>query len=408
MKTENVFYILAIFSAIITIGSCGTTGSPQGGTSNMLPLQTGWYQYDFERTYKGIEDEYNFALSTGMKMVQEVTWKYTGVVCRFEDGVLYDPVTAIELSIAPDGRINCTENVSIRGTLEKNGRFFWSGLKEEHGRMNSVTVKGTLTPLPASSRGGRAYDGVYRMTDSGTGRAILARIADGFYTWRFFDDEEAGFTPWPTLIQGDGSFSFSFEITTVAEMGDFAKTNFTTGFEMRGKVTPGQGISLEEVTRSAGLGQNQTNAPQAYAGTVLRSGEIPNEAIPADIETLVGSGRAAVKAEPKPNRAQYPPWYLNVPIKAGFIYATGEKTFAVKETALAMAEAAAAANLAEQLWVRIESSITDRTTNNQTRTDERSKSETLQRIHYTIIEQTYNEATKTAFVLAESKIVVSY
>jgi hypothetical protein len=401
MKTRNVLYIFAIFTVILVIGSCTSSGGAQGGTANLLPLQPGWYQYDFERTYKGIEDEYNFALSTGMKMVQEVTWKYTGVVCRFEDGVLYDPVTAIELSIASDGRINCAENVSIRGTLEKNGRFFWSGMKEEHGRLNSIIVKGTLTPLPASVRGGREYNGVYRMIDSGTGRTILASIADGFYTWCYLDAEEAAFTPWPTLIQGDGSFSFSFDITTVAEMGDFAKTNFTTGFEMNGKVIPGQGISMEEVTRSAGLGQNQANTPQAYAGTVLRSGEVPNEAIPADIESLVRSGRAAVKAEPKPNRTQYPSWYLNIPAKAGFIYATGEKTFAVKETALAMAEAAAAANIAEQRWVRIESSITEHSTNNQTRTDERSKSETLQQFNYKIIEQTYNEATKTAFVLAE-------
>jgi hypothetical protein len=403
MKTKNLFYAFVIVAAIMTICSCASTGESRGGRqSNLLPLQPGWYQYDFERTFKSIEDEYNFALSTGMKMVQEVSTKYTGVVCRFEDGVLYDPVTGIELAIAANGSINCAENVSIRGTLEKSGRFFWSGLKEEHGRMNGITVKGTLTPLPASIRGGAEYDGVYRMTDSGTGRAILARIADGFYTWRFFDDEEAGFTPWPTMIQTDGSFSFSFDMTTVAEMGDFAKSNFTTGFEVNGKVVPGKGISMEEVTRSAGLGQDQGGTPQSYAGTVLRSGEIPNEAIPANIERLVSSGRAAVKAEPKPNRAQYPAWYLNIPVKAGFIYATGEKTFAVKETALAMAEAAAAANIAEQRWVRIESSITEQTTNSQTRTDERSKSETLQQLNYRIIEQVYNEATKTAFVLAES------
>jgi hypothetical protein len=158
---------------------------------------------------------------------------------------------------------------------------------------------------------------------------------------------------------------------------------------------------MEEVTRSTGMGQDQQGAPQAYAGTVLRSGEIPNEAIPADIESLVRSGRAAVKAEPKPNRAQYPSWYLNLPAKAGFIYATGEKTFAVKETALAMAEAAAAASLAEQLWVRIESSITERSTNTQTRTDERTKSETLQHLNYRVVEQVYNTSTQTAFVLAE-------
>jgi hypothetical protein len=400
MKHCKPFF--AVLAAVLIFLSCASTGEKPGTSAALLPLNTGWYQYDTERTYKGIQDEYEFALSTGMKMVQEITYKYTGVVCRFEDGVLFDPVTGIELSIDRNGKINCTENISIRGTLEKNGRLFWSGVKEEHGRLHSIVVKGTLTPLPAGVRGGREYDGVYRILDSGTGREIIASISSGFYTWRFNDDEAAGFTPWPTLIQTDGSFSFTFEITTVAEMGEFSKMNFSTGFEMRGKVIPGQGISMEEVTRSTGQGQDQRGAPQTYAGTVLRSGEVPNEAVPTNIESLVRSGRAAVKAEPKPNRAQYPSWYLNIPSKPGFIYASGEKTFAVKETALAMAEAAAAASLAEQLWVRIESTFTENSTNSQTRTDERSKSETFQRLNYRVIEQVYNEATQTAFVLAET------
>jgi hypothetical protein len=270
--------------------------------------------------------------------------------------------------------------------------------------MNSIFVKGTLSPLPVSVRGGPEYDGVYRMADTGTGREILANISEGFYTWHYLDGEEAGFTPWPTLVQADGSFSFSMDLTTVMEMGELAKMNYSTGFEMQGKVIPGQGISMEEVTRSAGLGQDHGNVPQTYAGTVIRSGEIPNEAIPANIESLIRSGRAIIKAEPKPSRTKYPSWYLNLPVKPGFIYATGEKTFAVKETAFAMAEAAAAANIAEQVWVRIESSFTDVSNNRGTRTDESIKTETLQRLNYRIIEQVYNEETSTAFVLAETKL----
>ena len=36
----------------------------------------------------------------------------------------------------------------------------------------------------------------------------------------------------------------------------------------------------------------------------------------------------------------YPLWYLNLPVKPGFIYAAGEKTFNVRETAFVLAEAA--------------------------------------------------------------------
>jgi hypothetical protein len=368
--------------------------------ADLLPLSTGWYQYDFERFFEGIEDEYNFAQYYGINYVQELTWAYTGVVCRFEDGVLYDPVTGVELSIDDKGQISCAENLSIKGTLENNGRFIWSGVKEENGRLNSIFVKGTLSPLPPSVRGGREFDGVYRMADSGTGREIVVKIEDGFYTWRYNDGEEAGFTPWPTLIRPDGSFSFTMDITTVMEMGE-QKMNYSTGYSSAGKVIPGQGISMEEVTRSTGMGQAQAGDPQVYAGTVIRSGEVPNEAVPADIESLVRSGRAAVRAEPKPNPANYPSWYLSFPSKPGFIYAAGEKTFNVQETAFAMAEAAAAANLAEQLWVHIESSFTEISNNEGTRIDERIKSETLQHLNYRIIERIYNNETRTAFVLAE-------
>ncbi|MDR0442949.1 MAG: hypothetical protein LBH44_06045 [Treponema sp.] len=406
MKYQQFFLSVALIAITVICLSCASSvKTPETEAEvSFLPLNAGWYQYDFERTFKGIEDEYNFAKATGMKMVQELTWKYTGVVCRFEEGVLFDPVTGIELSIDSEGMISCAENISIKGKLENNGRFFWSGLKEEHGRLNSIFVKGDLSPLPPSVRGGGEFDGVYRLIDTGTGREMLTKISGGFYTWHYLDGKEAGFTPWPTLIRPDGSFTFSMDLTTVMEMGEMQKMNYSTGFTSNGKVVPGQGISIEEISRSAGMGQNQSGGPQIYAGTAIRSGEYPNDAIPADIENLVRAGRAAVKIEPKPNPAQYPSWYLRPPVKSGFLYASGEKTFAVKETAFAMAEAAAAANIAETLWVRIESSILDNSVNGETRVDERIKTETLQRLDYRIVERHYNDVTHTAFVLAELSV----
>jgi len=191
------------------------------------------------------------------------------------------------------------------------------------------------------------------------------------------------------------------EITTVIEMGNLSKTNYSTGFSMKGKIVPGQRISMEEISRSSGAARDQRDAPHIYAGTMIRSGEYPNTTIPNDIENLVKTGRAAVKAEPKPNPAKYPSWYLKFPTKPGFIYASGEKTFAVKKTALAIAEASAAANLAEQIQVHIESSTTEISTNSKTNLDERIKSESSRRVNYKIIEQFYNEETHTAFVLLE-------
>jgi hypothetical protein len=404
----------AVCMAALVFLSCATQGDTQGGTqggrqANLLPLSNGWYQYDSERTFKGIEDEYTMSQSLGVKVVQEVTYKYTGVVTNFAGGALYDPVTGIELLIDSKGNISCAENVSIRGAVNRNGSFQWNGFHTENGRLNSIFVKGTLTPLPASVRAGPAFDGVYHMTDQGTGRRQLVKISSGFYTWAYLGNEEAPFTPWPTLIHPDGAFSFSMDITTVMEMGEASRMHFTNGFLSQGKVIPGQGISMEEVVRSAGLastglGNDQRGRPQVYSGTAIRSGEFPNEAIPADIDSLIQNGRSTARAAPKPDRANYPPWYLNLPSKAGFICAAGEKTFADRETAFAMAEAAAAAYLADQIMVRIQSTATEVSNNAGTRIEEHIRNEALQRLKYRVVERTYNEKTSTAFVLLEMEM----
>jgi hypothetical protein len=133
----------------------------------------------------------------------------------------------------------------------------------------------------------------------------------------------------------------------------------------------------------------------------MRSGAFPNEAIPTDIESIVQAGRAAVRASPKPNPARYPSWYLNPPEKSGFIYAVGEKTFDVSKNALTMAEVAAAANLSNQIMVQIQSSHSEVSTNAGTSIDDRTRSEALRRLNYKVVEQIYNNETRTAYVLLE-------
>jgi len=407
-----IFYVLAVSLIFFSCGSAQRTGreadetaDPQKMSGNLLPLANGWYQYDFTRTLKGIEDEQNFFASTGMKMVQEMTWKYSGVVTNFENGSLYDPVTGIELLIDSKGIISCAENVSIRGALNNDGTFSWSGIHVEHERINSIFVKGNMTPLPASERGGREYDGVYHMTDSGTGKRQLVKISGGFYVWNYIDEVEAGFTPWPVLIKKDGTFSFSMDLTTVMEMGTLSKMNYSTGFLSEGKVVPGKGISMEEVTRSAGMGTDSASgAPQIYSGTQIRAGEFPNEMVPKDIDEIIKTGKSQIQKLPKPDRASYPAWYIDLPVKTGLAYAAGEKTFDDKDTAFTMAQAAAAANLADQIMTRIISSSSDVSGNMGTAIDDRIRTEALSRLNYKVAEQYYNPNTKTAFVLLEMEI----
>jgi len=393
-----------LLTVVLALLSCATQSGEKtqsGKQAALLPMNNGWYQYDSERTFKSIEDEYSMSLSLGMKVVQEVTYKYSGVVANFADGTLYDPITKIELLIDKDGNISCEDNVSIRGKLDKNGSFQWNGNIIEHGRLNTLFVKGKLTPLPSSVRAGPEFDGVYHMTDKGTGRQQLVKISDGFYTWTFLGSEATPFAPWPTLIHPDGTFSFSLDMTTVSEMGETYRMNFTNGVFSEGKVIPGQGISLEELVRSAGMGNDQGAKPQIYSGTTIRSGEFPNEAIPADINSLVKEGRTTARAAPKPDRSNYPSWYIKLPSKTGFSYAAGEKTFDDRDTAFAMAEATAAAFLADQIMMQIQSSFTEVSNNAGTTVEENIRSEALQRLSYRVAEKTYNEKTSTAFVLLE-------
>jgi len=381
MNKKLQFIILSIL--ILLYFSCSSV-KKTGKAEPIMSLKTGWYLFDFECTYKGIEEEYTQFLTTKTKVVQELIYKYTGVVCYVENGVLYDPVAGVELLINGDGGINCAENISIRGRFEKDGRFFWCGLKEEYKRLTSIFVKGTLRPLLDTDIGGKEYDGIYHLIDAGTKRERLVNIKNGFYTWKFIDGRGSEFAPWPLLVRPDGSVTSSRDITTIIEIGSISKVNYTTGFTMKGKIVPGQKAAMDEVPQSSGAAREQKEVPRFYTGTMIRPGEYHADAIPKDMENFVKDGRTAIKAEPKPNPAKYPSWYLKLPAKPGFVYAAGEKSSAVQKTAFAIAEAAAA-NLAEQTRLYIEG----------------NKNKSTQPLNYKIIEQHYNEETHTAFVLAE-------
>jgi hypothetical protein len=336
-----------------------------------------------------------------MRMVQEVTYRYSGVVCRYEEGALYEPVMGIELAIDGTGLITSAENPSIRGSLGEDGRFFWGGLRDEQGSLTAVYIQGHLSPLPPEVRGGPEFDGVYRLIDPGTGREQLAQVGEGFYTWRYLDGEEAGFSPWPTLVDPGGGFGVDLEITTVLELGTFSRADYSTAFSSRGTIVPGAGISLEEFSRTVGTGKSPEGPPQVYAGTLIRAGEYPNEEIPPGIETLVRAGKAAIRAAAKPDRAAYPPWYRKPPVKEGFLYGAGEKTFEHRDTALALAEAAAAANVAEQRRIRIETLERDQNSGTVTRQESLIRTGSLENLPYRVMERTYHPETQTAFVLVE-------
>jgi hypothetical protein len=228
----------------------------------------------------------------------------------------------------------------------------------------------------------------------------VARVKDGLYTWSYVDGEEADFTPWPTLIQPDGSFSFDMELTTVLKMGDF-ETNFSTGFAGQGKIDPAAGISLEFASYTAGATDMGGESPEIYTGSMIREAAIPNERLPGDIGTELPAAVKAAKSVSSRDLSAYPPWYINPPVKENTLFGAGQKTFPDRETAFAMAEAAAAASIALKIRVRVENTTEEFTNESSSRFESVTNIESMEKIPYRITERVYREDTGTAFVLLE-------
>jgi hypothetical protein len=335
-------------------------------------------------------------------MVQEITLKQNGTVTRCEKGVLFDPVLSIRLNIDAGGIITSGDNPSVSGRMNGDGSFYWSGTMDIAGRLNKVLVKGTLEFLPRDARAGKEYDGLYHMTDTGTGREQLVRVSDGFYNWKYVEEEAGGegFAPWPTMVKPDGSFAFNLELTTVLEMGTMGKADYSTAFFSEGKIIPGKSVSIREYSKTAGMGQSPSDEkPHIYSGGLARQGEYPNEEIPEDTGEKLNN--ALYSPAQEIDWSQYPDWYLRPPQSDTLMYAVGEKTFNDKSVALAMAEAAAAADIAVRIRLQVNRS-------SSAAFDERGQSantvvtsESSQRLAYKVVKSFYNEQTKTAFVLAQ-------
>jgi hypothetical protein len=405
MKIQS-FVLVAAALVLFSCASSPVEETAPAPREPFLPLRAGWYRYDFERRFKGVEDEYAFELATGMRMVEEITLKQTGALSYCEDGILHDPALNMDLLVDGEGRIRGVELSSISGRLNEDGSFIWTGLVEELGRLTHVTVRGQLDYLPREIRGGREYDGVYHLIDEGTGREQLVRIEDGFYAWSYLDGEDAGFVPWPTLVEPDGTFAFTMELTTVMAMGP-SQANYSSGFEATGKIIPpGEaasrpGIALQTVSHTGGISDGGAGVSQVYGGTRITEGEFPNEKLPPGVEGALRPKVAAAKAAPGIDWERLPLWYRELPSRPGLTYAAGQKTFGDRDAALALAEAAAAAELAAQLESRITSDMSDRQRGDEARIESRLTVEAAETLAYRVAETFYDEAAQTAYVLLE-------
>jgi hypothetical protein len=372
-------------------------------TDSIFPLVDGWYLYDFNRLSRGIGNEYTYAQS-GIDFKQEITLKQQGTIAWCEAGVIYDPALELALSVDSEGTIRSPGNASVTGHLNSDGSFYWTGLINQSESLNHATVTGKLTAITQAMKAGNEYDGLFTLVDNGTGRKQIARVSDGFYTWHYDDGDDTGFTPWPMLVYPDGSFSFDLEMITIMQIGEYSGTKFSTSVSSQGNVIPGRGVNLEVVTLTSGLtDSNDVPETQVYGGTQISNNEVPNDAIPQNIDSLVKSKAIAVKGQPAVDTSKYPAWYLQPPSAPGFIHAAGYHRFEDEKTALGLAEAAAAAEISAIIRIRLHDETIETTSGDRTRIDSRMRTETAEKIAYKIIEKIYRVSTGEAFILLEYK-----
>ena len=245
----------------------------QPSQPEFLPLVDGWYCYDFKRTYRGIENEYNFLKNSGIRLYQELSWKQNGTIIYSENGTFRDPLLDLIFVTDEYGFIRALNNPTISGRINRDGSFFWSGRIDQYETLDNVFVEGILTFIKNEMRADNQYDGLYHMTNSSNGRQQLCRVSDGFYSWTYIDAEEGDLLePLPLLVSPDGTFSFMLEITNILEMGETASTNNSVVSRIEGKIIPGESISMQEYTRSAARsGDTNYQTPTDRKSTRLNS-----------------------------------------------------------------------------------------------------------------------------------------
>ncbi len=403
-----VFYVaLCLSCAQLPAKPDSTPTSPMTiQESSLLPLADGWYSYDFERTMKGVEAEYLFYAQTGGRfMIQETTLLQKGTVVLVKDGTFLDPSLLVTFTVDSSGGISSQANPSVSGMVFKDGTLLWSGYIDS-GTLWHYQVTGRLTAVTADRQAGAAYNGSYRIRDQNSGREQLVTITNGLYTWRYLD-KQAGdelFESWPTLVGPRGDFSFEMEITSVLEMVDITRADYSTRHIMEGRVDPATGITMQQLTTTAGIGvQAEKAEPNIYSGNRIADTEFTVADRPATAADTLAA-RSIDSAAAYSRAVDQPVWYAQPTRRPGLLTAVGEKRFANRATALAMAEAVAASDLASKVRFHLVSEYLAQSNSAGGSVNRLIDTQSSITLPYTVSEQFYSEQTHTAWVLLEISV----
>jgi len=366
-------------------------------------LSDGLYVLNYTKSTSFPETEAQYR-AMGMDFRQNSIETYTDIVIEIDENSFLDPVELLTFSIDRRGVVSCPTNPTIVGIYNKRtGELSWSGYIEHFQQLKYARSTGKIEKITRKSKADMDNTLVYQLENS-QGDLLTASFQDGFLLLKKTESGETSYLGWPTRVNPDGSFRSTLGIAIEVITGQtnappLVQALQNTTIVTEGKINEDGSIGITFYSDYALTKDSKNQLKTSFSGRILNSQEMIQkgetyEDFKIDLNT---------RSEALRTNRNYPDWYLNPPSDDTFLYASGCRSLADEEGALKMAETIAAAVLASQIKVRIQSDFLE--VNGQTEefvqeiTTEKAKEE----LSYEVQESLYNDETKTAYVLIKMK-----
>lgn len=389
-NTNKLKFIYAAAASVLFFGCASFSLSYRG-----VFFADGVYSFDYERIIDCVEVAAIYK-SYGIDAKQDITKKMHGSAVFVKNRQFVDPETKILLTVAANGAISSPQNETIHGKYTKKGDAVFQGFYEENGQLVHLTVQGRLLRSDHRARASFDYDGEFTMTDSGTGRKQYVAVKDGLYLWRYAEERQGDFEPWPIIVHSDGSVDTGLELLSRTVIKDQSEMIFDTVHQANGKISPSGSIAMTCMTTTTGSGIADVSQPFVYSGKRLSSEE--SVVMGDDIYTMLTVSPYAGYTKAK----NMPEWYTDYPeAEKDFLVAAAKKTHSDKETALRIAESCAASDIVSSISISVRLATEAKHTGTYKYLYRLADSTALQSIPYAVRRQYYDETSHTAFVIVE-------
>ena len=376
-------------------------------TAATLPLWSisdGHYLCSYTKTssFPELETQYR---AMGLDIRQNSIETYMGIVIEMEDGSYLDPVEMLSFRINKRGEISCPDNPTVTGFYNRrSGDFHWEGYIGFHDQLKYSESRGTLEKIDNSSKARMTNSTVYHLEDA-AGNQLTASLQHGFLILKNENNQDSVYQGWPILVGPDGKFSSHFDLSTEVITGQTGADPIVQAVHnailvTEGSITEDGKISISFYNDYAMNRDQQEKPGETFSGMALNTSEISTRG-----ENSYDDFKVRLRSRIDLSTADYsyPPWFINPPMEENRIFGAGCRTLPDREKALQMAETIAAAVLANQIRVSIQSESLHSEEDGTTRVQQTIEETSREELNYTVRESLYDENTQTAYVLLAMK-----